>query len=99
MSNKKRTKNSTLVPIDIARQVKKDGYGKKKSSNFGENILFRRLELNMTQEDLAKAISASRPRISDIEKGRFPDDPDRIIALADALDVTIDWLFRNKTSL
>lgn len=95
MSNRKRTKASTLVPIDYARQVKKKGYAKKKSSRFGENILSRRLELNMTQEDLAKAIGASRPRISDIENGRFPDDPDRIIALADAMDVTIDWLFRN----
>lgn len=93
MSNRKRTKDSTEVPIDIARQVKKESYGKKKSSLFGENVLSRRLELNMTQEDLANAIGASRPRISDIENGRFPEDPERIIALADALDVSLDILF------
>ena len=85
MSIKKRTKDSSLTPIMKARQIKREGYGEKKSPVFGKNVLRRRLELNMTQEDLAKAIGASRPRIVDIENGRFPADPERINALARAL--------------
>ncbi len=41
-------------------------------------------------------IGATKPRISELEGGKLPRDEERIIALADALDVTIDWLFRNE---
>lgn len=85
VNEKKRTKSSSNTPIAKARQVKREGYGEKKSPIFGQNVLQRRLALNMTQEELAKAIGASRPRITDIENGRFPTDPDRINAIARAL--------------
>ena len=90
---KKRTDKSTKTPIEIARQAKRDSYGRKEIPNFCRNVLEKRLELGLSQEALANLIGASRPRISNIESGVFPTEPDRIIALSKALDVSLDWLF------
>ena len=60
---------------------------------FCKNVQLRRLELKITQEELANLIGTDRPRISQIEAGRLPRDENRIIALAIALKVDINWLF------
>ncbi len=69
------------------------GYKSKKLPLFCQNVQKRRLELGITQEQLANAIGADRPRVSQIEAGRLPRDEERIIALATALKVDINWLF------
>ena len=71
----------------------RSGYKGKKIPVFCQNVQKKRLELGLTQEDLARAIGTDRPRISQIEAGRLPRDEDRIIALAKALDVDVNWLF------
>lgn len=72
---------------------KRKGYKGKKIPVFCQKVQARRLELNLTQEELARIIGTDRPRISQIEAGRLPRDEDRIIALAKALKVDINWLF------
>ncbi len=69
------------------------GYAGKKIPVFCQNVLKKRLELDMTQLELANAIGTTVPRISEMEAGRFPRDEDRIIAIANTLGVDINWLF------
>lgn len=52
-----------------------------------------RIEKNMTQESLAKAIGASRQTIGLIEKGEFNPSLNLCIAIAKTLDKTLDDLF------
>ena len=77
-----------VIPPDERR-----GYKSKKIPVFCQNVQKRRLELGITQEQLANMIDTDRPRISQIEAGRLPRDEERIIALAKALNVDINWLF------
>lgn len=58
----------------------------------GERIRQRRVDLNITQEDLADAIKADQKRIWSYETGRSQPSAMVIIDLASALDTTTDWL-------
>ncbi len=52
----------------------------------------------MTQEQLGGKIGVPKTRISEMEGGRLPCNPLRLIALADALDTSLDQLFgRERT--
>lgn len=53
----------------------------------------RRVELGLSQTELGAKIGVPHPRISEIERGVFPADPRRLVAIADALGVSLDWLF------
>ena len=90
---KKRAKDNTCTPIEKARSVKRKNYGHETESPFFKNILSRRLELNLTQEQLAEIIGFDRTWVTRLEKGTFPQSPDKIVAIADALDVSLDVLF------
>ncbi|MCC8164888.1 MAG: helix-turn-helix transcriptional regulator [Planctomycetes bacterium] len=68
-------------------------YKGQKISEFCLNVQKRRLEVGMSQAELAEELGIARPRISELESGRFPEDPDRIVAIAHALKVDINWLF------
>lgn len=85
-----------MSPRKTLSADKRKGYSKKKVSDFSRNLQARRLELGLSQAQLANILEVSRPRISQIEGGIFPSDPERIIAIADALGVTLDWLFGRK---
>lgn len=52
-----------------------------------------RTEKDMTQQELAKAIGASRQTIGLIEKGAFNPSLQLCIAIAKALDKTLDDIF------
>lgn len=52
-----------------------------------------RTERNMTQQKLAKAVGASRQTIGLIEKGEFNPSLQLCIAIAKALEKTLDDLF------
>lgn len=69
------------------------GYSGKKIAVFFEKVRAKRMEQNMTQGDLAQILGIPQQRISEMEAGQFPTDPERIIALAKALGVSLDWLF------
>lgn len=82
-----------MSPGKVIPPEKRRGYKGKKIPVFCQNVQARRLELGITQEELASAIGTDRPRVSQIEAGRLPRDEDRIIALARALKTDINWLF------
>ncbi|MDK0754810.1 helix-turn-helix transcriptional regulator [Clostridium perfringens] len=50
----------------------------------------------ITQQDLAKATGISRSYLSDIEHNRYNPSLDTTIALAEALDVTVNDLVYNN---
>lgn len=52
-----------------------------------------RLELNMTQEDLAQKVAVSRQTIISIEKGKFDPSLGLAFELARVFKVTVDKLF------
>ena len=59
----------------------------KECRRIGLNILYRRKELQMTQEALAKLSGVSRSRISDIERGREVFKISSLVLIAEALDI------------
>ena len=62
----------------------------------GERIRRRRMALGWTQQELAKATGIPYPTLSRIEHGEQSMHYERVIALADALNVSTDYLL-NRT--
>jgi len=62
----------------------------------GERIRRRRMALGWTQQELAKVTSIPYPTLSRIEHGEQSMHYERVVALADALDVSTDYLL-NRT--
>lgn len=62
----------------------------------GLNIAYRRKLKGMTQLDLAEAVNISRTHISNIEAPNVPTSVslETLFDIADALDVSVDVLFR-----
>lgn len=59
----------------------------------GEKIRKRRIELNMTQAELAERLGVSRVQVSYLETGaRKVVKVDTLMAIASALDISIDEL-------
>ena len=58
----------------------------------GEKIRNRRLELNMTMEDLGNAIGVQRSAINKYEKGTVDIKSSTLSAIANALNVPIGYL-------
>ena len=71
---------------------KRKSYRGQEIPAFCLNMQARRIELMLTQEELGRLINAPKTRISEIESGRFPSDPERIISIAKALECSVDWL-------
>ena len=61
--------------------------------NFGHVIRERRLERNLSQEDLADLCSLHRTYISDVELGKRNVSLSNIGKIASALEVTLSDLF------
>ena len=60
----------------------------------GEKIRKRRIELNMTQAELAERLGVSRVQVSYLETGaRKVVKVGTLMAIASALDISIDELF------
>lgn len=66
----------------------------KECRRIGLNILYRRKELQMTQEALAKLSGVSRSRISDIERGREVFKISSLMLIAEALDIDYQDLLK-----
>lgn len=58
-----------------------------------QKLKMARVEKNMTQQELANAVHASRQTIGLIEKGEFNPSLQLCIAIAKALGKTLDELF------
>lgn len=78
----------------INHNLRADNYlQEKKVPLFCHNVKKRRKKIGISQVELAHRIGVPQPRIAEIESGRFPEDPERIVLLAKALGVDINWLF------
>ena len=60
---------------------------------FCSRVKERRKALGMTLQSLGDKVVFPRQGVARLESGLFPRDEWRIVALAKALDVSLDWLF------
>lgn len=60
----------------------------------GHNVSELRVRSGMTQQQLADACKVARPRVAEIESGRFNPTVDTVQSIADALGVAVDRLFK-----
>ncbi len=60
----------------------------------GERIKARRIELEWTQEQLAKESGLSKGFLSDLEAGKRSVGADSLLAIATALGVSMDYLMK-----
>lgn len=58
----------------------------------GQRILFTRKCRRLSQEQLAELTKLSPPYISHIERGVKSPSLDALLRIADALDISMDWL-------
>lgn len=68
-----------------------------KKENTGENIKKLRTGHNMTQQQLADALSVSRPTIASYESGRTQPDVEMLKQIADLFHITVDGLIGKPT--
>ncbi len=61
-----------------------------------EKILALRKGSGLTQEQLAEKIDVSRQAVSKWESGQAVPEPDKIVALSIAFDVTTDYLLKSS---
>lgn len=64
----------------------------------GERIKKRRAELDWTQEHLAKECGLSKGFLSDVEAGKRSVGADSLLAIANALGVSMDQLMKGELS-
>jgi transcriptional regulator with XRE-family HTH domain len=63
----------------------------------GQRVRHRRMEQHATQRDLATRVAWQPDYLSRFEQGKWTAvDPARLVTLADALQVSIDWLCTGK---
>lgn len=63
-----------------------------KMSDIGKRIQNRRIQLGMTQEELASLILADQKKIWRYESGENEPSLKALVVLAEALNTSIDWL-------
>lgn len=59
---------------------------------FGERIKMLRMERNIKQSELGEAVGLTYTAVSDIERGRRTTTIEKLVALADYFDVSVDYL-------
>ena len=62
----------------------------------GDRIKARRIELGMTQEELAQKAKISKGFLSDVENGRRNVGADTLLELASALSLSLDYLMTGE---
>lgn len=62
----------------------------------GQNIRHRRLELHLTQQELADRLGVTQTYISDVEQGKCSPRLGRMAVIAEALEVTPSYLFAGQ---
>lgn len=71
-----------------------DNVASEASEIVGQNVAVLRQQCGLTQQELADKIGVARPRIAEIESGRYNPTVDTLQAIADALKVCIERLFK-----
>jgi transcriptional regulator with XRE-family HTH domain len=64
-------------------------------SDVGKNIRKFRIQLNMTQEELAEKILSTRTTVSNYETGRSNPDIDMLVTICEVFDTSPDVLIVN----
>lgn len=64
---------------------------------FNERLKTLRIQRKMTQSELAKKIYISQPAYSKYEVGTASPNPETLSKIADALDVSVDYLLGNDS--
>ena len=67
-------------------------------TEMGERLSRRRKQFGLTQEQLAEMAGTTTQTISTAETGRKALRPENVLKLCDALDISIDYLFRGQIS-
>ncbi len=62
----------------------------------GENIRKARLDCNLTQEELAEAVSVNTSHISNIENNYTKVSLPTLISISNALETSVDYLIRDS---
>ncbi len=65
-------------------------------ATIGDRIKGRRIELGLTQEELAKKANISKGFLSDVENGRRNVGADTVLDLAGALGLSLDYLMTGE---
>lgn len=68
------------------------------AETIGGRIRERRLRLELTQDDVCDAAGLSKGFYSDVENDKTNMSVDTVIRVADALDVSVEWLIRGHKS-
>ena len=69
-----------------------------KYTDFGRRIREERLKLDLTQEKLAEDVHLSTSYIGQIERGERSPTLDNIVAIANRLRVTVDYLLTESVN-
>lgn len=64
----------------------------------GANVAALRLRAKMTQQQLAEKCKVARPRIAEIESGKFNPTVETVECIAKALGVDISRIFRRTAT-
>ena len=67
--------------------------------NIGEQIKSRRMELNITQQDLADRLNVSRSAISNWETGKNYPDLQIIVQISEELQISLDELLKGDADV
>ena len=79
--------------------IKKKNYSKQSRNILANNIIYYRLKLNWSQEDLAEELGTTATYISNLENAKRNMRVDYIGFIADTLKVKVEELFyRKRTS-
>lgn len=70
--------------------------GSELSRLVGQNIRRRRIELRLTQLELAERVKISQPYLSDVEQGKRTPLVPRLAEFAEALEVTPSYLLAGQ---
>lgn len=67
--------------------------------NIGEQIKARRIEIGMTQQDIADRLAVSRSAISNWETGKNYPDLQIIVQISEELNISLDALLKGDTNV
>ena len=85
-----------MVPRKSLSPEERAGFDPSTFPTFCRRVRERRIVLEMTLEQFGQKVQMTKQGVSNMEGGKFPRDHDRIIAIADALGVSLDWLFGRR---
>lgn len=83
---------TTLAREPYARRHPHRAWGKADPHTLGGRIQLARVQNGMTQTELATAIGSTRVAIASIEFGKNGVSFSRVMAIAKALDVSLDYI-------